>query len=162
MYLAENIKVHQLMARRVTVGKKNNKFSEALRLFQEYNLRHLPIVDDNDVLLGMVSATDLFKKFAEASLKEDVASFKDLNDSVKLEDIMTTEMITVGPEDLIKDMAAKLDENRISSVVVVDGDKRVVGIVTDKDVVHFLNLMMNQMDRLSRGSWGSTQSAQYD
>ncbi|MEX2589353.1 MAG: CBS domain-containing protein, partial [Chitinophagales bacterium] len=135
MYIEENTKVHQLMAKRVTVAKPDNKFSEALELFQTYKLRHLPIVDDNDVLLGIVSSNDLSKKFAEVAMQKDVFTNADLNKNLKLEDIMTRNVVTMHPDDLIKDMTKILDENNISSVLVTDDDNKVVGIVTDKDLV---------------------------
>ncbi len=50
-------------------------------------------------------------------------------------DIMTTEVLTVSPETLVSDLAKTLVGKNISGVPVVDADGRLVGIVTQSDLV---------------------------
>jgi CBS domain-containing protein len=54
---------------------------------------------------------------------------------MRVGDIMTADVRTVSPSDTVADTAKVLSENRISSVVVKDGDE-VAGIVTERDIVH--------------------------
>ena len=54
---------------------------------------------------------------------------------MRVGDIMTADVRTVSPGDSVAETAKVLSENRISSVVVKDGDD-VVGIVTERDIVH--------------------------
>lgn len=51
-------------------------------------------------------------------------------------DVMTTNVITVGPDTSVKDLALLLSERGISGVPVVDSDNRIVGIVTEGDLLH--------------------------
>ena len=51
-------------------------------------------------------------------------------------DVMTTEVISVGPETSVHALAALLSERGISGVPVVDRDNRVVGIVSEGDLLH--------------------------
>ena len=51
-------------------------------------------------------------------------------------DVMTTEVITVDPETSVLALAALLSERGISGVPVVDADNRVVGIVSEGDLLH--------------------------
>ncbi len=51
-------------------------------------------------------------------------------------DIMTTAVITVGPDTSVQDLAKLLCERGISGVPVVDADERLVGIVTEGDLLH--------------------------
>jgi CBS domain-containing protein len=51
-------------------------------------------------------------------------------------DVMTTKVITVTPDTTIRDLARVLCDNAISGVPVVDQDTRVVGIVTEGDLLH--------------------------
>jgi CBS domain-containing protein len=53
---------------------------------------------------------------------------------MRVGDIMTADVKTVSPTDTFADTARILSENRISSVVVKDGEK-VAGIITERDVV---------------------------
>lgn len=50
-------------------------------------------------------------------------------------DIMTREVITVGPEEKVEKVAKILVEHKISGIPVVDADKHVLGIVTEKDLM---------------------------
>lgn len=50
-------------------------------------------------------------------------------------DIMTTEVITVSPETSIEDLAKLLENRKIGGVPVVDRDGRLVGIITQSDLV---------------------------
>ena len=50
-------------------------------------------------------------------------------------DIMTREVITVGPEEKVEKVAQILVEHKISGIPVVDADKHVLGIVTEKDLM---------------------------
>jgi CBS domain-containing protein len=47
-----------------------------------------------------------------------------------VQDLMTTQVVTVGPETPFKQIVALLAEHRVSAVPVVDGDRRVLGIVS--------------------------------
>lgn len=51
-------------------------------------------------------------------------------------DVMTTQVITVGPETSVQELAKILSERAISGVPVVDGDNRLVGVVTEGDLLH--------------------------
>ncbi|WP_066071502.1 CBS domain-containing protein [Alkalithermobacter thermoalcaliphilus] len=54
---------------------------------------------------------------------------------VKAKDIMTSEVITVKKDTPIEDIAKILIEKRISGVVVVDDENKVVGVVSETDIV---------------------------
>lgn len=51
-------------------------------------------------------------------------------------DVMTTQVITVRPETSVQELATTLSEQAISGVPVVDADNRLVGIVTEGDLLH--------------------------
>jgi len=53
---------------------------------------------------------------------------------MQAKDVMTTEVVTVGPDDSVADLAKTLLEHEISAAPVVDGDK-LVGIVSEGDLV---------------------------
>jgi CBS domain-containing protein len=51
-------------------------------------------------------------------------------------DVMTTEVVTVSPETTVQDLAKILSEKGISGTPVVDADQRLVGIVSEGDLLH--------------------------
>ncbi len=50
-------------------------------------------------------------------------------------DVMTTEVVTAEPSTPFKEIAGRLAQHRISAVPVVDVDRRVLGIVTEADLL---------------------------
>jgi CBS domain-containing protein len=55
---------------------------------------------------------------------------------MKAKDIMTTQVISVAPEVTVREIASQLLTARISAVPVVDADGRLVGIVSEGDLLH--------------------------
>jgi CBS domain-containing protein len=66
-------------------------------------------------------------------------------------DVMTTEVITVDPEMSMQALAALLSERGISGVPVVDADNRVVGIVSEADLVHHVQTRTERWRRQRAG-----------
>jgi CBS domain-containing protein len=56
-------------------------------------------------------------------------------EDLKVSDIMQRDVITVGPDTSVRELADLLAEHKISGVPVVDGERRVVGMVSEADVI---------------------------
>ncbi len=102
-------------------------------LMEQKGIKHLPIVDESNVLLGLITESTLLK-----SLPSDVKSFSRFEVSyvlskIKVKSIMITDVITTSPDTPIEDAALVLAEKRIATLpVVVDG--KLEGIISDKDL----------------------------
>ena len=68
-------------------------------------------------------------------------------------DVMTTEVISLGPDTSVQALAALLSERGISGVPVVDADYRVVGIVSEGDLLHRAEIGTARRHRERRRSW---------
>ena len=102
----------------------------ARQLMRERNIRHLPVVDAGR-LLGIVAESDL-RMGAVASRMAPVV----------VEDVMTTNVITVAPQTSIETAAMLMLDNKISGLPVVDGEGEVIGILTAADIINvFLDVM---------------------
>ena len=55
---------------------------------------------------------------------------------MKIKDLMTTDVVTIGPEASLKDVARVLAERKISGLPVVDAERRVLGIVSEADILY--------------------------
>ncbi len=94
---------------------------EAIRLMNNYNISGIPVVDDNGILMGIVTHRDL--RFVP-------------DKSVKLNDIMTPKekLITAGPEISFTKAREILHKNRIEKLPLIDKDNKLVGLMTYKDI----------------------------
>ncbi len=58
-----------------------------------------------------------------------------MSSELRARDAMTRDVVTARPEETVVEAAKKMDEHNIGSVVVVDESKRVIGILTEADIV---------------------------
>jgi acetoin utilization protein AcuB len=115
----------------LTLGPEASAF-EALRLCRERRIRHIPVVKD-ERLVGIISDRDLRDASPPLGDPERVSTMKE----IRLEDVMTREVITTHPEDTIVHAAREMYERKIESLPVVDEEK-LLGIVTSSDVMRAL------------------------
>ena len=115
----------------LTLGPEASAF-EALRLCRERRIRHIPVVKD-ERLVGIISDRDLRDASPPLGDPERVSTMKE----IRLEEVMTREVITTHPEDTIVHAAREMYERKIESLPVVDEEK-LLGIVTSSDVMRAL------------------------
>jgi len=72
---------------------------------------------------------------------------------MRASDVMTTDVITVGPEMTIRDLAMLLAERGISGAPVVDPQGQLVGIVSEGDLLHRAEVGAARRHRVRRRSW---------
>ena len=105
---------------------------QADELMNTNRIRQLPVVEGKE-LVGIVTDRDI-RSFLSGSLLEDPeAREKALN--TKVSEIMTTEPITVSPEDDLEEVVELLIEEKVGGIPVVDESAGLVGIVTYMDVL---------------------------
>ncbi|HEV2303116.1 MAG TPA: CBS domain-containing protein [Stellaceae bacterium] len=68
-------------------------------------------------------------------------------------DVMTTQVITVGPDTSVRELAALLSERAISGAPVVDADGRLVGIVSEGDLLHRAETGTERRTAVRRSRW---------
>jgi CBS domain-containing protein len=104
---------------------------DALTLMADLEIRHVPIVD-GDQLLGTISDRDL-RPYARASLDEGTEARERLR--VRLSDVMSADVVSIDDEADIDDVIELLVEHKIGAVPVVNADDVLVGIVSVIDVL---------------------------
>ena len=107
---------------------------DAIRLFKQHDVRHLPVKRDGS-LVGMVSTGDVLETVG-GLLSEQRASTQDASVAyagpTEIEQIMTTDVVTVSPDQPYADAAFLMLKHQIGAVVLVS-DGHIVGIVTETD-----------------------------
>ncbi len=112
---AESVMIHEP----ITITREGN-VQDALKLMKEYKIGGIPVVDDNRVLIGIVTNRDLrFQQDMERPVGEVMTS----------KNIITTTSNT----DLVQ--AGKiLQQHKIEKLPVVDKDNKLIGLITYKDI----------------------------
>ena len=117
----------------------------AVAVMRERGLRHLPVVDSEERLIGIVTDRDLRSAMFGSALAEHLPPEQEgrlralsatLND-VRVSHVMTWRAQTIPPQAPLAQAAAVMANARIGSLPVVEGT-RLVGIVTEHDVLKAL------------------------
>jgi acetoin utilization protein AcuB len=125
--------VQDVMQRIVTTVTPETALPEAIKLASQRGIRHLPVVDGTEVV-GIVSDRDLKRAMASSATSLEVHELRYLLDRLKVAEIMTRGVITIGPTFPLEEAARLMVQEKIGAVPVVD-EGRLVGIVTETDVL---------------------------
>jgi acetoin utilization protein AcuB len=126
----------------VTIGKDTGVL-EIRKLMDEKKIRHVPVVDDSGILLGMVTDRDV--RSAMPTLAFDDFNSKEAREKlsgIKAGDIMTSDLITVSPAYTIQDVLILFQQHHVGAFPVVDDKGCLKGIISTRDLLRaFVNVM---------------------
>ncbi|MBD7935525.1 MULTISPECIES: acetoin utilization AcuB family protein [Cytobacillus] len=123
--------VEEMMKKEIFTLTENHLIADALQLMRDQKIRHLPIIDETNHLIGLVTDRDI--RDATPSILDTVQLKEGLSQPIKR--IMKTNIISGHPLDFVEDIAATLYEHRIGCMPILN-DNKLVGIVTQTDLLH--------------------------
>ncbi|WP_413174046.1 PAS domain-containing protein [Anabaena azotica] len=107
-----------------------------LNIFQHHHIRHLPLVDEQGKVVGLLTHESLRQLLRPIDLLHlRVAS-----------EVMTTSVVHTQPTAMIMEITQLMTTHRVSSVIIVDSsesDLIPIGIITERDIVQFLALELD-------------------
>lgn len=99
-------------------------------------LKRLPVIGADGRLAGMVSRVDVLRSVAEGfSTREPEPAVVGLNDTMPISHVMRSDIPTVYPETPVGETLQAVISTRLNRAVVVSHDRRVVGIVSDAELL---------------------------
>ncbi|MEN8190051.1 MAG: CBS domain-containing protein [Thermodesulfobacteriota bacterium] len=108
---------------------------EARRLLNECHFRHLPVVDEQGGLLGMVTDRDLRSAYPSSVLSEEERrSVFGRVEKTSVDEVMSTELSWLTPSSTLDDALLIFDREKLGALPVVDNDQ-VVGIFSIRDLI---------------------------
>ena len=116
--------------------------NDSLRVLDEMmkwrNIRHIPVVDHKNRLVGLVTHRDLLKLSFSALSGVEKSEQDTINDKILVGDIMQKDVRVVTSENSLKEAAAFMYKNKFGCLPVVDPSSEIlVGILTEADFVRF-------------------------
>ncbi len=124
-----------VMSSPVVTIREDAKVWEAIRIMTERHFKRLPVVDTQGGLLGIISRLDVLAAIATAARGEETlpVSLGQLPETAR--DVMIRDVPSVGPDTALNEILNTLVATPLRRVVVVDGLRRVVGIIVDADLL---------------------------
>jgi acetoin utilization protein AcuB len=121
----------------VTVDEDASMMKASI-IMKEKKIRCLPVVNKKGELVGIVSDRDLKDAAPSKATTLDVYELNYLLSSIKIKDLMTTNLAYVRPDETVEFAAILMLENKISSLPVINNKGKLIGIVTQTDIFKVL------------------------
>lgn len=117
------MRVRDCMSDRPLTVRQDADYKVALKLMQDHALHHVPVLDGQENLVGIVAERDLL-----------LAATHHLQADVDVGEVMRREVFTTTPKTPVGEAAALMVDHRIGGLPVLDERRRVVGVITETDV----------------------------
>lgn len=135
--------VNQIMQGSVITIHPTALAADAAQTMEEFEIRRLPVVDENGCLVGIVTDTDVL----EAETANRVLNNYEPGTEeqwLAVGDIMTHEVVTIRPDATVGELAQQFMQHKIGGIPVVEADpdhcnrRRLIGIVTETDIFRMI------------------------
>ena len=137
--MTSGIKAVDIMTTEVVIARPDMVVSEAAQLMNTFRIGGLPVVM-RGILVGMLTERDIMKGVVAANKR---------SSEVLVADVMTTPpKVTATLDEDLSSLAEKIAKFDVTRIPIIDRNNRVVGIVTNRDVVtnskEFLEILLEQ------------------
>ena len=104
-------------------------------LMREKNIRHIPVIDDQGILKGMLTQKIMVAQIMKIMATYGPNAIERKEKQIVAQHIMATDFVSVRPEQSLSDVAQFFVENRHGCMPVVDEEGKLLGILTSSDFV---------------------------
>jgi CBS domain-containing protein len=134
------LKVGDIMSADVSTVGANDKLSVAEALMKHEGIRHLPVVNEDGHLCGIITKRDLFRGALLRALGYGSRAENQVLNSIVIKEAMTDDVLTTKPGTPLAEAAKLMIKYKVGCLPVVDGE-RLVGMLSEGD---FVKLMTEQ------------------
>lgn len=121
-----------IMTTNVVTATKDMVLTDVIELLLRWHISALPVVDDDNQLIGIISEIDLVNVTLDGNAR-----------NTTVEEVMTTKIVSFDPEATLAEMVQSFSRNHLRRVPILKGGK-VIGIVSRRDI---LREMLRRYDR---------------
>jgi CBS domain-containing membrane protein len=129
--------VREIMTVEVTTLKRNDSLLIARDIMTLGRVRHFPVIDEDNKLVGVVSQRDLYKASLGSVMKYGEKAQRVFLEGIAVKEVMTTPVMTIAPHASVQEAARLMMEKKIGCLPVLEGPK-LAGIVTETDMLKLI------------------------
>jgi acetoin utilization protein AcuB len=128
------MRISQYMTDKLETARPEDGSRATFFRMREHEIRHVPVVDEDGGLVGIISDRDL-RRPDWVDQAPDLEHVYHLDDNMTVGDLMTTNVITVHTYDTLHKAVKLFLEHRFGCLPVLDKDGALVGIVSPIDLL---------------------------
>lgn len=135
--------IDKSMTRRVITIGPDAGVLEARGKMEENGIRHLPVVDEYNKVIGMITDRDIRSALPSvfSTCREDPKEIQQIS-ALKVGDVMNKKVITTSPMDTLEDALLLMHKSNKGALPVVDRDGKLKGIISRRDLIRaFINVL---------------------
>jgi acetoin utilization protein AcuB len=130
------VNIEEIMTPNPERVRSDDSVASAINMLFEVDVRHLPVVNEDDELVGMLSDRDLRSYSVAGSMQYEGPGEISDGDAIAVGDIMQGDVISVGTDAEISDVIALMIDQKIGAVPVIDPlEGGLLGIVSYIDIL---------------------------
>lgn len=134
--------VKDSMATNLQTIKFDQTVSEAVEVMSSSKLHRIPVVDDNNKLVGLITEGLISSNTPNNTSTLSVYELNYLLNKLKVSDIMIKDPKTINEDALLEEAATIMNDNAVGCLPVVREDNSLIGIITHNDIfAAFINLL---------------------
>jgi acetoin utilization protein AcuB len=126
--------IRDYMSKEVICANHSDGLRQTFYRMRERGIRHMPVLGPGEKLVGIISDRDL-RRPDWVDQEENVAHYYILDNAKKVEETMSTPVVTVQADDSIEVALEMLLERRFGALPVVDADDKLVGMISAVDLL---------------------------
>lgn len=129
--------VKNWMSQNLITIQQDDSMHDAASLLKEHHIRMLPVMK-NDQLVGIITDRDLRSASASKATALEMHELVYLISQLKVKEIMSKDPITIPMDYTVEETTEELLKNRINGAPVVDHNAKVIGVITQTDILKAL------------------------
>jgi acetoin utilization protein AcuB len=146
----DDVLVHEWMTATVYTVLPNTPISTAHKIMKDKHVRRLPVMGEHGII-GLITLGDIREASPSNATTLSIWELNYLWSQLAVDRIMTTRLITIGPDEPILNAADLMLKHKISGIPVIK-NKALVGIVTESDIFRMLVKSRKPTDQLVTAS----------
>ncbi len=129
--------ITKVMSANVITVHRGQPLSEVWDILRENKIHHVPVVDGAKPV-GIISATDILRLVYDFDGTDDRMLRTMLDHQFTIDDAMSTALVTANVNSTLHHAADLMSDGSIHSVLVLDDQGELAGIVTSTDIIRFV------------------------
>ncbi len=136
--------VCDIMSRKVVALQANDSLENIEEGMARYRIRHMPVVDDSNKLVGLLTHRDLMHGLSSSLSEQREKRDELIRAHAKVSALMKVDVVAVRPEEPVSAVGMLLWEKKIGCVPVTDEDGCLLGITTKADFVRLCVALLDE------------------